>query len=210
MESDAAKTVSSVVSDGIVDPALYFSRAETPVRALFVLKEANDPNGGGWDLRDFLRDGGRWQTWNNVTRWATALGAAGGTPAYGMRVDETRRKEVLPHIAAVNLKKVPGESVSCREEILRAAKENAGLIRKQIEECRCDVIVCCGEGVAEGLEEAFVEGELVWAKCSGRRYGRCGDAIVLDFWHPAARKSKSAMVDEISRMHSAAKKEVWR
>ena len=32
-----------------------------------LLKEVN--GGEDWDLREFLREGGRKQTWDNVTRW---------------------------------------------------------------------------------------------------------------------------------------------
>ena len=53
----------SFVRDGIVDADEY---ARSPVKLLFILKEVNDPGGGGWDLRQFLRDGGRASTWNTV------------------------------------------------------------------------------------------------------------------------------------------------
>ena len=41
---------------------------------VFILKEVNDPDGGGWDLRQFLRNNGdRPQTWNNVARWVHGI-----------------------------------------------------------------------------------------------------------------------------------------
>lgn len=210
MMFESKKRGPEVVTDGIVNPELYFCREKTPVRVLFVLKEANDPNGGGWDLCEFLRDGGRWQTWNNVTRWAMALGAmARGEIKEDVPIDADKRKEVLSHVAAVNLKKVPGGSKSCKDEILCAAKENASLIREQVNECRCDVVVCCGVGVAEGLGEVFANDELLWRESRGRRLGKCGEAEVLDFCHPAARRCKAQMSYEITQMRDAAEQEVW-
>ena len=38
---------------------------------LFLLKEVN--GGEDWDLREFLREGGRKQTWDNVTRWVIGI-----------------------------------------------------------------------------------------------------------------------------------------
>ncbi len=59
-----------LVRDGIIDEASF--QPHRP-RILFVLKEPNDPGGGGWDLRDFVRDGGRSQTWDNIARWVAGI-----------------------------------------------------------------------------------------------------------------------------------------
>lgn len=45
------------VPDGAVCGETYES---TWPRIVFLLKEANDPSGGKWDLRDYLRSGDRW------------------------------------------------------------------------------------------------------------------------------------------------------
>ena len=52
------------VEDGVVSEQDY--RTSSP-SIVVILKEVNDPDGGGWDLRQFLRNNvGRTQTWNNV------------------------------------------------------------------------------------------------------------------------------------------------
>ena len=60
----------SFVRDGAVCGETYQS---TTPRLLFLLKEVNDPEGGNWDLREFLREGGQGPTWNNVTRWTRGI-----------------------------------------------------------------------------------------------------------------------------------------
>ena len=64
----------SFVRDGVVDQCA-FRKAEPSL--LFLLKEVNDPgpDGGGWDLRHFLRSGAVAQTWNNVARWIVGVRA---------------------------------------------------------------------------------------------------------------------------------------
>ena len=58
------------VRDGVVDAD---ECVRSRVKLLFVLKEVNDLGGGGWDLREFLRAGGRAQTWNTVARWVEGI-----------------------------------------------------------------------------------------------------------------------------------------
>ena len=53
------------VSDGVVDEDSYLNSMP---KIMFLLKEVNDRKGGGWDLREFLRNGARSQNWDNVTR----------------------------------------------------------------------------------------------------------------------------------------------
>lgn len=47
---------------------------DSDLKLMIILKEVNDRHGGGWDLRKFLRDGARDQTWNNITRWVRGIG----------------------------------------------------------------------------------------------------------------------------------------
>ena len=45
-------------ADGVVSEQDYHASSPSIV---VILKEVNDPDGGNWDLRQFLRDGGRSQ-----------------------------------------------------------------------------------------------------------------------------------------------------
>ena len=88
-----------------------------------VLKEANDPGGGGWDLREFLREGGRAPTWNNVARWTKWLSALPEVVPWAEleAMNRDARRHTLRVVAAVNLNKVPGGSTANFAEIQRFA-----------------------------------------------------------------------------------------
>jgi len=58
------------VRDGVVSEEDYI--ASTP-KIAFILKEVNDPGGGGWDLRKFISEGGLRQTWDNIVRWVCGI-----------------------------------------------------------------------------------------------------------------------------------------
>lgn len=53
----------AVVADGVVCEQEFLNAR---YKIVYILKEAN--GGDNWDLRDFVRDGGRAQTWNNIAR----------------------------------------------------------------------------------------------------------------------------------------------
>jgi len=57
------------VRDGLVDEKSYF---KAPVKILYLLKEVN---GGDrdWDLREYIENGGRAATWDNITRWTKGI-----------------------------------------------------------------------------------------------------------------------------------------
>ena len=97
----------SFVSDGIVDPTAY-NRSSPKI--LFLLKEVNDTGGGGWCLREYLRKGGRSETWGVVARWLRALRKLPVELRWDQIKDvtEAQRCEELESIAAINLKKIPG------------------------------------------------------------------------------------------------------
>ena len=100
------------VPDGVVDDENGNQNAyvRSNPKILFLLKEVNDPgpDGGGWDLRDFLQDGGRWQTWDNATRWLRGIRNLPNIMPWGElgNVTEKQRYAELQNIVAMNLKKL--------------------------------------------------------------------------------------------------------
>ena len=58
----------SIVEDGIVNEEEYL---DSKYKILYVMKEVN--GGSGWNLKDFLYEGGRSQTWDNIARWTEGL-----------------------------------------------------------------------------------------------------------------------------------------
>lgn len=60
--------INGMVKDGVVSWNDYL---QSDIKILFVLKEVNGSD--NWDLRAFLREGGRADTWNNITRWLMGI-----------------------------------------------------------------------------------------------------------------------------------------
>lgn len=42
------------IEDGLICPKKFGKRPNSKFKILWIFKEANDPNGGGWSLIDFL------------------------------------------------------------------------------------------------------------------------------------------------------------
>ncbi len=60
--------VTNVVIDGLICEDEYFS---SKYKLVYILKEVN--GGESWDLREFLAEGGRGATWNNIARWTEGI-----------------------------------------------------------------------------------------------------------------------------------------
>ena len=58
------------VPDGVVSEQDYIA---SQLKLCFILKEVNDKGGGGWDLREFIKEGSCGYTWNNITRWVICI-----------------------------------------------------------------------------------------------------------------------------------------
>ena len=153
------------VRDGAVDAACYERSCR---KTLFVLKEANDPNGGRWDLRKFLRDGGRGSTWNNIARWAEGIRRLPDVVPWGdlADMDAERRASSLRSIVAVNLKKEPGGATADVDVVRDFALANRAYLRRQFALYRPDYVVGCGSGVAEILFGDVYERRTDWASTS--------------------------------------------
>lgn len=90
------------VKDGIVDENQYLS---SKYKILYVMKEVN--GGEEWDLRKFLYEGGRWQTWDNVARWTQGILNLDKEYSWEelLKDNEKRRETYLKKIGSINLKK---------------------------------------------------------------------------------------------------------
>lgn len=176
------------VPDGAVCGETYES---TWPRIVFLLKEANDPSGGKWDLRDYLGSGDRWQTWNNVTRWTEGILALPEIRPWKdlEHVDKNARICALRKVAAVNIKKTPGGATANVDGLRGFARANRVFIRRQLGLYRPHLIVGCGSDVSGVLFEDVYE-EPEWRRTKrGTRYTALGSATYVDYYHPNARVS---------------------
>lgn len=174
----------AIITDGIVDEAEYLT---AKYKIAYILKEVN--GGESWDLREFLYNGGRSQTWDNIARWTEAILNLEKDRywAYWEQHNEERRKIYLKKICVVNLKKTSGGHTSDKHAILEAAKANQNFLRDQMALYSPDIIICCG------TERAFYdcfykESDAVWEMTSrGIWFIDNGKKVLISFAHPESR-----------------------
>ena len=174
------------VCDGVVDEKSFFSAR---YRIVYILKEVN--GGESWDLRKFLYDGGRPQTWDNIARWSKGI-FSWEKEFYWEELQENnekRRREQLKKIAAINLKKTSGKYIANKKQIHKAALLNREIINHQIKLYKADYIILCGTTNAF-MESCYKDKKIVWQKTKrGVWYFVDGDSVVISFAHPEARIS---------------------
>lgn len=182
--NDWASHVDGFIRDGVVDSRAYLA---SDVKLLFLLKEVN--GGKNWDLREFLKSGGRASTWDNITRWTIGIRRLDENIPWSQieHINDSCRIEVLRSIAAVNVKKTSGRDTSKDSQIIEAARSDHEMLRKQIDLYAPDIVICGGTSYPYGRYiygsqpawETTTRGILYFREASGR--------IVIDYSHPEAR-----------------------
>ncbi len=169
-------------------------------KILYVLKEANWEN-GDTDLCEYLLSevsSTYWRTWNNIVRWSQAIRVGGDYPSKVTKADKTK---CLKTIAALNIKKVGGDSQADDEEIRQYGESDAKYIREQIELYQPDLIICCGRGDGKNADILYnyvFFNKTEWQpQIAGHNYFLCklvsGKQIpVISFRHPQIRGGHKA------------------
>jgi len=182
------------VKDGVVNENEYLKYKQ---KVLFILKEANGGKDEKWidgDLRTFLKDGARAYTWNNIVRWQYGIENINNSMSYwNIKVDNKFRKEYLSKTAVINLKKIPGNSSSNTKEIAQFAETDKKNIIKQIDIYKPNIIICCGTGSIVKEKNIIFE-SIIWKHSSfGVNYFKKDETIIIDYFHPAARKNGATL-----------------
>ena len=137
------------IKDGIICPKKFGKHPKSKHRILWILKEANDPDGGGWSLKDFLATRvDESEGLFSYKRWSATFGLVIKV-SYGLlngyidydKIEDDLKKasDILDYIAIINIKKVPGGS---RAYLSSIAKEmNPQVILKQINEIKPDIVI---------------------------------------------------------------------
>jgi hypothetical protein len=137
------------VTDGIICSKKFGKHPKSKHKILWILKEANDPEGGGWSLTDFLATRvdkskglfhyGRWAaTFGLVIK--VSYGLLNGFINYDkIEKDLKKASEILDYIAVINLKKVPGGRRAYSPNIVK--EMNLQRIKNQIIEIDPDIII---------------------------------------------------------------------
>jgi len=193
------------VSDGLVSELDYLN---SNTKICIVLKEVNDPHGGGWDLREFLSNGARAQTWNNVVRWIHSIRNIDlNIPWEDIdNIDEKKRSSQLKSICAMNLKKSPGTHTADSASLKFVANEDSEFIKKQFALYDPDITICGGTGdlfkSVAGLNEYKWNRTMrgIWW------YERAPSKYVVAYCHPEARVDNPlivyGLVDAIREIYS--------
>ncbi len=107
--------------------------------------------------------------------------------------------DILQSIAFVNVKKTPGESVAFNNEIHEYHSKNKSLLLSQIKLYEPDVIICGNtfEYIGVDIKSIFENLEFEKNELSGMSKYQNSTIIVVDAFHPNARKNKEIYCDYI-------------
>jgi hypothetical protein len=176
------------IPDGVVDENAYL---ESNYKLLFILKEVNGDNEGkGFDLREFLLDeGGRNQTWGNITRWVEGIRQLPKEIAWHEIKDiyDERRIKALRSIVAVNMKKSPGVHTADEGQITHAAAQDKKFLKRQFSLYDQDIAICCG---TTGMYERLIPDAALEWRITSRGIEYCEPKegkYIVNYVHPGAR-----------------------
>ena len=187
-ETDGKKTV---ILDGIVNIEEY---CKVKYKILWIMKEANDTDGGGWDMREFMGDK---KELCNYNLWRktyepiiySAYSILNGFPKWNDIPDTAEKPEmidVLRNIAFINLKKIPGSSVSDHNTIGEAYKKDKDIIKLQIDAYNPDIIICGNTFTFLSPDLDIPEYKMINSGDSATYYIK-NDRIYISAYHPNQR-----------------------
>ncbi|MBS3938785.1 MAG: hypothetical protein KGZ50_09490 [Peptococcaceae bacterium] len=182
-----------LIKDGVVNEETF---SKSKIKILYLLKEVN--GGVDWDLRKFISEGARTQTWDNIARWTYGIQNLGKEVAWSEISSFLLewRKEQISSICAVNLKKISGGHTTVANKLYAIAIEDKDLLKKQLELYGADVIICCGSSVGDLYTNyLYKEENQQWRTTTrGVRYCTKGDSrFVIQYAHPEARVNDSLL-----------------
>lgn len=190
-----------IVKDGIItiDDNDKLTFLNFPTKILVIMKEANG-NLSSWDndLRKFLQEGGRAQTWNNIARWTYGL------QNIDKNIDELWNKienisnddrvKQLKSIASINLKKMPGTSKTNKRELKKVFKEDIELLKEQVSLYKPDIILCGGYIVGNLIQEYELFGKFEFDYPSNKvRLAKLDNKLLISYYHPQAIANKKEL-----------------
>ena len=185
-----ASSVPEFIRDGCANPNNYVN---APVKLLFVLKEVN--GGHDWDLREFMNDGCRSQSWDVIAQWIEGIFNLGKDYTWNTMQcnNDKRRGDFIPQVSAMNVKKTPGGTVTDDKKLQAFVNDNnnKGFIKKQLQLYKADIIILCG--TEEQYNNLFDKDDGPKWKMTSRGikyYIDDNKSIIISFSHPGARTKK--------------------
>ncbi|MCX7000732.1 MAG: hypothetical protein NT106_10645 [Candidatus Sumerlaeota bacterium] len=177
------------VADGVVDEESYLS---SNPKLLVVMKEVNDPGGGDWDLRQFIAEGARSQTWDNITRWVHGIRRLPSELPWAQlsEITEESRRSTLRSISAINVKKSPGGHTTDNKALWGISGADKKYFNRQFALYNPDITICCGSVTSNILHRLvdFTPPPKWLMTTRGVLYHeRAPEKFVISYAHPEAR-----------------------
>ncbi|MDU4624218.1 MAG: hypothetical protein E6X35_07095 [Enterococcus gallinarum] len=204
----SSSTEINIWRDGVISEKHYFSEDNT-IKILFILRETVDLYNREDILLNYLRDGGYYRgTAPMITRLTQLIYKWNDDQQINLSLingQKHNRIAYLNKIAWVNLKKSPNTKSIYTDwnNFEQIAIDNAELIRKQIELCSPDIIVCGGNyGILTNyvLEDDFKNNEVIVQ--NGFNYSILHDIPIIDCYHPSHRNTKNFMTKFLLTLNS--------
>jgi hypothetical protein len=206
IENIEGKEGLSEVRDGIIEPQLF---CKAKIRILWILKEVNDDQGGGWDLRKFLGDEKELKKYN---RWIftfgpiidVSYGILSGFPPYAEAKTKVEDKiPILKQISVINVNKLPGRQWSSYKGLIAAFERFRPRILGQIDEIGPHIIIGGGTIWLFYKTLGITEGDLEKPCSSMHSFVKEGRLWICAY-HPGQRKISheqyySQIIDRVKR-----------
>jgi hypothetical protein len=180
--------------DGIINESEY---SQSRIKVLYILKEVNDWKKG--NLKEFVQNGSRGATWNNIARWQYGIENYFKTRElkFKDKISRENRIEILKSIAIVNLKKESGGSNSNMGEIFHHAKKDRELLKEQIKLYNADIVICCGTGNIVSNLRLIDNIESYKTTSKGIKFSDNENQLIIQYNHPQARKNKKILFNNL-------------
>lgn len=183
------------IEDGLIDEESYLT---SNPKLLFIMKEANDPENGNWDLRKVLFNGGRKYSWDNVTRWIIGIRKITEDINWNELENISNEKQIenLRTVCVFNLKKTPGGHTTNNKNLARVAIEDKAFINEQFSLYDADITICCGSIIGDLFGKIIdVQMPNTWEITSKGIYFKKyqNNKILISFAHPEARVQDSLL-----------------
>ena len=186
------KMTPDLSEDGIIDPEYYLN---SNLKILFLLKEVNSDE--GFDLKKFVREGGRAQTWNNVAKWT--YGVLNWEKDYNWEeIDDitNTRQNWLRRICVMNIKKTPGGHTSDSKKLWIDSSRDKKFLKRQFElyynnqNLRPDIIIAGGSETSNFFHEMVpFSADKLWCRTTRGVFYYEFEAgkFFIKYAHPEAR-----------------------
>lgn len=175
------------VADGIFYQSSAKSWNDIHPKVLFVLKQPNSDELLGEDYREYDFDTciGE-QVWRELLcrLYGIMNTTQSAFPDYAEATDTEVLKDTFARypLAVINIMKDIGSGITSTAKLKKYAAENADFLKAQFDILQPDIVVCCGSGVFDIVNQTItpsIESSGNWLK-----YNAARDIIFFDTYHP--------------------------